>query len=226
MKSIYEKALGNQFQLLHPKLQEKFRISSNKNTAIVANGMMDVIKGGFPLLRPFFRLGLKKRILFPERGENIPFVIENYAYRDSYDRECVAWLRSFQFPNKARHFDATMIYSEKRKGIVDYFGTHHDFVSELTMEVLENGGLRILSTSQSIIRFGKMFRLPNVLKGIAEITEWYDDLHDQFHVHVCVKNPLVGKLFEYIGTFQTQYVEMFSENLPYYVKPKREEIRE
>jgi hypothetical protein len=62
---------------------------------------------------PFLYVGSWRRIMFPERGENIPFTVEYYAYRDPFDRETVTWLRSFQM-RKLRRFDEYMIFSERR----------------------------------------------------------------------------------------------------------------
>lgn len=226
MKSIYEKVLREQFQLLHPKLQEKFSLNSTDQRAIISTGVMKEIKGGFLLLRQLFHFGTKKRIVFPERGHDIPFVLENYAYQDSFGRECIVWARSFHFPKKIRHFDATMIYSERKQGIVDYFGTHHDFVSDLDFEVMKNGGLKIVSTNQRVIFNKWTLHLPPFLRGRAVIREWYDDRKETFFIHVKVINSLVGILFEYEGSFDAKYVNMKNKDIPVHIKPIREQIRE
>ncbi|GIN84907.1 hypothetical protein J6TS2_12930 [Heyndrickxia sporothermodurans] len=226
MRSIYEKVLGEQFQLLHPKLQEKFSLKSIDQCAIISKGVMKEITGGFILLRPLFFLGIKKRIVFPERGENIPFTLENYAYQDSFGRECVVWARTFQFPSKIRHFDATMIFNAENRKIVDYFGTHHDFISDLELKVTKIGSLRIRSKSQRIIWNGWSIALPAFLRGEAEIVEWFDEYEKVFKIHVKVRNRLVGTLFEYHGSCQTEFVDMPTEKIPCHIKPIKEQARE
>ena len=59
--------------------------------------------------------------MFPERGKNVPFSIENYAFLDEFGRETVSWIRKFQ-TTTPRRFDAYMIYSDERGKIVDYLG--------------------------------------------------------------------------------------------------------
>ncbi|MGE6258092.1 DUF4166 domain-containing protein [Heyndrickxia sporothermodurans] len=226
MKSIYEKVLGEEFHLLHPKLQEKFSLKSIDQRAIISKGVMEEIKGGFLFIRPLFMLGIKKRIFFPERGKNIPFTLENYAYQDSFGRECVAWARTFQFTKKNRHFDATMIFSEEKRNIVDYFGIAHDFVSDLDMKVMKNGSLRIKSTSQRIIWNERSIPLPKFLRGDAEINEWFDDGDKEFKIHVHVRNRLVGTLFEYYGGFRAEIVDLIDKQIPSYIKPLKEQARE
>lgn len=222
MKSIYQLALGERYERLHPKLQEKFGLTSTCGRAAVSHGTMEEIRGGWAFLRPFFYLGTKRRMIFPERGRHIPFRLENYAYRDSYARECVIWARTFQFPTRTRHFDAVMVYSRQKKGIVDYFGSHQDFVSDLELIVLEDGGLRIVSTGQCLLIGQASVRLPVWLRADADVTEHYDEDAEMFSIHVRVRNPLIGTLFEYAGRFRTSYIDISPGEVPSRVKPVKE----
>lgn len=47
---------------------------------------------------PLLYVGTWRSIMFPERGRNVPFTIENYAYRDSLGRETVSWARTSRRP--------------------------------------------------------------------------------------------------------------------------------
>jgi hypothetical protein len=40
--------------------------------------------------------------MFPEKGENVPFTIENWAYVDTLGRETVTELRTFKLGTRAR----------------------------------------------------------------------------------------------------------------------------
>ena len=206
MKSIYEQALGEKFYRLHPKLQEKFGLTSAMNRTAVASGIMREISGGHPLIRPWFILGTRKHIVFPERGKHIPFTLTNVVYRDWHGKDMFAWLREFHFPKAVRHFDAVMWYDSRTNGIMDAFGTHQDFVSALHLDAREDGGIRIVSDRQWLRVFGFYVPIPKPFRGEAEIHEWYNDDAEEFSVHVRVRNPLVGTLFEYRGSFKTEYV--------------------
>jgi hypothetical protein len=85
--------------------------------------------------------------MFPEQGRDVPFTIQNYAYRDTLGRETVTWIRTFA-TGKVRRFDAYMIYSEKRGCIVDYLGTHQHLAVDLDLSVAANGGLSLRSGAQ------------------------------------------------------------------------------
>lgn len=226
MKSIYQKALGENFKRLHPKLQEKFGLTSTGGKAAISHGIMDEITGGLPFLRPLFRLGTGRRMVFPERGCNISFMLENYAYRDSYGRECIIWARTFDFGKKKRHFDAVMVYSEQKERIIDYFGSHQDFVSDLEFTVLDDGGLRIISKEQRLLPGDLAIPLPVFLRAEATVTERFLDETNEFFIHVQVRNPIVGTLFEYQGTFRTEYVHVLPEEIPDRVIPVKERKRE
>src|SRR5438105_1543228 len=123
MPSIYQQALGDAFHRLHPEIQRRFGFSRSDALAAIGTGTMDRIwRGGLHTV-PFLYLGTWRRIMFPEQGRQVPFVLHNYAYVDPFGRETVTWVRTFH-GRKVRRFDATMIYSSRRGCIVDYLGTH------------------------------------------------------------------------------------------------------
>jgi Domain of unknown function (DUF4166) len=122
MTSIYRRALGSDFERLHPQIQRRFGFDSSDGIASVGTGVMDTVWRGRFWTVPFLYSGAWRRIMFPEVGENIPFTIENYAFRDDFGRETVSLIRTFD-STKRRRFDAYMIYSDERGRIVDYLGS-------------------------------------------------------------------------------------------------------
>ena len=112
-ESIYLRALGADFDRLHPLIQRRFGFSSGDRVAAIGRGVMDELWHGPPYTLPFLYAGTWRRIMFPEPGRNVPFTIENYAYRDPLGRETVSWLRTFR-TRRVRRFDAYMIYGEQR----------------------------------------------------------------------------------------------------------------
>jgi hypothetical protein len=174
---------------------------------------------------PFLYLGTWRRIMFPEQGRDVPFTIANYAYRDSFGRETVTWLRTFH-TQKKRRFDAYMIFSEGRQKIVDYLGTHQHLAVDLELSVDKRGGLRLRSEAQRFYEGPIAFRFPLLFSGIADVCEWFDESAGKYRIEVNVANRLFGPLFGYRGTFDCEWPQITPEVIPAEVRPVREERRE
>lgn len=227
MKSIYERALGpERFAQLHPQIQRRFGFGSSDGLASIGRGVMSRIWLGRFYTRPFLYVGTWRNIMFPEAGTNVPFTIENFAYRDSFGRETITWVRTFAMGVHMRRFDATMIYSEQRGRIVDYLGTHQHLAVDIHLEVAANGGLRLFGREQRFYEGPLAFRFPMFFSGYAEVCEWFDDERGKFQIEVRVINRIWGPLFGYRGEFDAEFRSVTPAEIPRHVKPVREERRE
>jgi hypothetical protein len=203
MKSIYESVLGENFKLLHPRIQDRFGFKSSDGVACVGTGVMERVWHGALYTMPFLCLGSWRRIMFPEQGTAIPFTIKNYAYKDQYDRETVTWIRTFE-TSVTRRFDAYMIFSERRDCIVDYLGTHQHLAVDIDLSVDERGGLRLRSGAQRFYEGSLGFTFPLLFSGIADVCEWYNDRDEQFHIEVNVRNRVWGPLIRLQGVISSR----------------------
>ncbi|MBW5447622.1 DUF4166 domain-containing protein [Cohnella sp. CFH 77786] len=226
MASIYERVLGEDFAKLHPQIRKRFGFGSADQMASIGRGVMEQVWYGKWFTLPFLALGTWRNILFPQRGQEVPFTIENYAYQDSFGRETVTWIRTYHFPDRVRRFDATMIYSENKRKIIDYLGTHQHLAVEIDMSVAENGGMRLRSGEQFFYEGRVGFRFPMIFSGYADVCEWYDEETEKFRIDVQVNNKFFGPLFGYRGSFEVEYISMDGREIPQHVKPLREERRE
>lgn len=224
MKSIYQRVLGEDFKRLHPRIQERFSLVSGDRRAAIGRGTMDDVWHGRFYTLPFLYAGAWRNIMFPERGRGVPFQIENWAYRDSFGRETVTWLRTFH-TNRIRRFDAYMIWSEQRRGIVDYLGTHQHLAVDLHLSIDRRGGLRIRSGQQRFYEGPIAFRFPLLFSGVADVCEWFDDAEERYRIEVKVANRTWGPLFGYRGAFDVDWVEA-PDGAPAAALPRREERRE
>ena len=163
MSSIYERVLGADFHRLHPQIQRRFGFSSADGIASIGSGVMDEIWKGRFYTQPFLHVGSWRRIMFPETGRNIPFTIENYAFVDQFGRETVSWIRTFE-SRRTRRFDAYMIYSDARRRIVDYLGSHEHLAVDIDLSVDEAGGLRLRSGAQRFYEGVIGFSFPDAVQ--------------------------------------------------------------
>jgi uncharacterized protein DUF4166 len=223
--SIYQRALGKDFTRLHPQIQRRFGFSSSDRIASIGTGLMDRLWHGPLYTLPFLYIGTWRRIMFPEKGRDVPFTIENYAYLDSFGRETVSWVRTFE-TGRRRRFDAYMVYSERRGCIVDYLGTHQHLAVDLELSVDERGGMRIRSGEQRFYEGPLAFTFPSILSGVADVCEWYDDALQRFQIEVTVHNRRWGRLFGYRGSFLVEWRPAARGSTPSAILPQREESRE
>jgi hypothetical protein len=225
--SIYQRALGSDFERLHPRIQERFSLAADRPVACVGRGVMEEVWRGPFYTLPFLYVGTWRRIMFPERLRDVPFTIENYAYRDELGRETVTWVRTFFGPKRVRRFDAYMIYGESRGRIVDYLGSHQHLAVDIDLSVDERGGLRLRSGEQRFYEGLIGFRFPMELSGTAEVCEWWDEEEQRFRIEVDVRNRRWGRLFGYRGAFQAEWIDTADAGgVPQHVLPLRVESRE
>jgi hypothetical protein len=226
VSSIYRQTLGSEFDRLHPMIQARFGFSSADGVASIGRGVMDEVWHGPLWTLPFLYVGSWRRIMFPDSGRNVPFTVENYAFVDAFGRETVSWVRTFETRPGGRRFDAYMIFSPGRGGIVDYMGSHEHLAVDLDLAVDPQGGLRIRSGAQRFYEHAIAFTWPALLTGIADVREWYDESEGCYRIDVNVGNSVFGPLFGYRGRFQAEQVSIDSGSVPQRILPIRQEARE
>jgi hypothetical protein len=225
VSSIYQRVLGSDFSRLHPQIQRRFGFSSVDRVASIGRGVMDEIwKGAFYTI-PFLYVGTWRRIMFPETGRNVPFTIENYAFVDRFGRETVTWIRTFQ-SRRTRRFDAYMVYSEPRRRIIDYLGSHEHLAVDIDLSVDERGGLRLRSGAQRFYEGPIAVDFPMLFSGVADVREWYDEDVGRFRIEVNVRNRVWGPLFGYRGSFEVEWRTVDPGDMPAHVLPVRQEQRD
>ncbi|WP_239429523.1 DUF4166 domain-containing protein [Sporosarcina sp. ACRSL] len=180
-------------------LQKRYAL--DVDSSFKATGIMREIKGGPKWLYPLFRLGVNWKLLFPERGKNIPFSIKNTSRLGINGESQIHWERIFHFGNKKRFFNALMSLDETRGVIKDYLGEPPLVYSDLAFDVPEDGSLTIHSLNQRLV-LGKIeVPLLKLFHGLATVTERFDEAKAVYRIHVTVRNPLIGHLFSYEGEF-------------------------
>lgn len=222
MTSIYEQALGRDFGRLHPRMRERFGLCSADGIANIGTGTMDRVERGSTLTVPFLRLGATRNLLFPDQGRAIPFTVANYAYRDPFGRETVTWHRTFNFQRRRRVFAAAMVYSPRRRTIVDYLGSHHHVATDLGCWVDDEGGMNFTSGEFRFFEGPIRCRLPRWSAGSARVREWWDDGLGKYRITVRITNPVLGPVLGYRGTFTNHQVPVRRPtDIPREVLPRR-----
>ncbi|KUM89392.1 MULTISPECIES: DUF4166 domain-containing protein [Streptomyces] len=225
MTSMFRTVMGADFDRLHPQLQRRFSVGLTTGEACTGRGVMDRIWHGGTFVKPFLALGTTRNILVPRPGRNVPFVIENVPYADTYGRETVSFVRTFRLPGRPRRFDAQMVLSPKGDRILDYLGTHQHLASELYFRAEPDGSLVIRSGEHRFREGAVDVRVPELIGATAEVRESYDDRSGRFRIRVRVVNRYFGPLFGYEGSFEATYSDITSCGVRPGLRPVREEAR-
>jgi hypothetical protein len=222
MTSIFESALGDDFARLSPMMQKRFGVGLDSGYACVGTGVMSQIRRGPWWVVPFLYVGKLRNILIPDVGENVPFTIENYPYRDPFGRETVTFVREYRVRRRPSRFDATMILSNGR--VLDYLGTHQHLAVDLDLKVDDDGSLRLTSNAQRFYE-GRFvgFRFPMLFSGRAQLHERFDDAAGVYKIRMEVHNRVFGFLFGYEGEFTCEFPA--AADAPVRLKPVRHERR-
>ncbi|MET8720907.1 DUF4166 domain-containing protein [Streptomyces misionensis] len=223
--SMFRTVLGDDFDRLHPELRRRFSVGLAGGEACTGRGIMHRIWHGPAYVKPFLALGATRNILVPRAGRDIPFVIENVPYTDTFGRETVSFVRTFDLPGRPRRFDAQMVLSPKGDRILDYLGTHQHLASELHFAAEPDGSLLIRSGEHRFREGPVDVRVPELLGATAEVRESFDDTTGRFRVRVSVVNRRFGPLFGYEGSFTASYTDARSHGTRPGLRPLREEIR-
>ncbi|MET8248604.1 DUF4166 domain-containing protein [Streptomyces sp. NPDC005202] len=225
MTSIFRTVMGRDFERLHPQLRRRFSVGLATGEACTGRGVMHRIWHGRPFVKPFLSLGATRNILVPEAGRHVPFTIENVPYTDTFGRETVTFVRTFDLPGRSRRFDAQMVLSSQGDRVLDYLGTHQHLATDLHFRAEPDGSLLIRSGEHRFREGVVDVRVPELIGATAEVRESYDDGTGRFRIQVRVVNRYFGPLFGYEGTFTATYTDVRSCGVRPGLRPVREERR-
>lgn len=223
--SIFRTAMGADFDRLHPELRRRFSVGLAGGEACTGHGVMERIWHGRGFVKPFLALGGTRNILVPRVGRDVPFMIENVPYADTFGRETVSFVRTFDLPGRPRRFDAQMVLSPKGDRVLDYLGTHQHLASDLHLSSEPDGSLLIRSGEHRFREGPVDVRVPELIGADAEVRESYDESTGRFRIRVRVENRRFGPLFGYEGTFRATYTDVRTRGVRPGLRPVREEAR-
>nr|AGU12052.1 protein of unknown function DUF4166 [uncultured organism] len=221
MTSIFQRVMGEEFDRLHPQLQRRFGVGLDAGYACIGRGTMSRIRRGPWWTVPFLQIGRLRNILVADVGQDVPFVIENFPYRDPFGRETVTFVRSYAVRRRPSRFDATMILDGAK--VLDYLGTHQHLAVDLELEAAADGSLLLRSGAQRFYEGPVAFRFPLLFSGRATLRESFDDEAGAYRISMEVHNRVFGFLFGYEGTFTCEFVP--ATDAPDRLRPRRHERR-
>lgn len=188
-RSPWEAALGDRFALLHPALLDYFARIPGDSVGR-GEGVFDRVGTPRRWLWPLLAVLARRAVVFPVWERGVPFTIVN--------RPRGAWVdavRVFHFATG----DRVMIDSITSAGgrIVDALGFGGAVRAALEPDVVD--GALVLRSTATGIRIGP-FRV-RVPGPRVTLTERFDDALGLQRVTLQLTAPLLGRVYEYSGTF-------------------------
>jgi hypothetical protein len=186
---------------LPPAFREELLLSAEAGYRVVLRGRMDRVWRRSAWLWPFFWLLAYANILFPETGNDIPASMVITAGRDKDGQPYHSWRRTFNFKTR-RRFNATMIYDQRLRRVVEKMGPGGMFRMAWDVQFKAPGTL-LIDTTGCLLRLGPIrVWLPDWLcvsvRAVQQTRSGQDNL---VSVELTVSHPMLGPLFGYEGTF-------------------------
>jgi hypothetical protein len=202
-KSPYELVLGNRVNELHPRLLDYFRaipVGSHGH----GTGVFDVVGTPRRWLWPALWLLGRRGIVFAVWERNVPFTVVNRPRLDALGQVSVDASRHFEFGSGTRTMVDAITAGDS--GLVDYLGDRRYVTATLVAEV-SSGELHLHSTGITISLGGLRVRLPAGISPKVALVERFDDVAGRQRVSLTLTAPILGRLYEYAGSFDYRIVQ-------------------
>lgn len=198
-QSPYARALGDRIDDLHPRLHAYFSTIPDGSVG-VGEGVFDVVGTPRRWLWPILRVLERRGVVAACWERDVPFRIENRTVASRAIAE-----RIFRLPRGEWTMrDAVALTRHGR--VVDELGEPGLIAACFDVDV-HDSGLRLTSRAVGIRLGGLRLRLPRVLSPVVRLTERFDDHSDRQQMSVTIDAPLIGRVYEYSGSFRYRIEE-------------------
>lgn len=204
-RSVFLAALGDKAQNLHPAVYRYVAGPGEPGLVGIGDGVFDVAGSRFGrlnlLARPFVGPGL----LMTAHERDVPFTVVNRPAPEDGPSGSLHAVRTFEFRRGAQSFIDVLQPGSTPGTLRNILGRARRVELELACGVTGEGHLS-LSANGAWVRVGRLrIPLPSLLAVKVDVVDGYDDRTGRQTIRATVKNPLVGSLLEYRGSFTYRY---------------------
>ncbi len=196
-QSPYDVVLGDRFEQLHPRLRAYFAAIPAGSVGI-GDGVFNTVGTARRWLHPFIWLIADSDVLFPVWERDVPFSVNNTPSQVA-GRSAVSGERIFRLASGDRVMHDLIAASPD--GLVDILGRRRRFRALFAANVVD-GGLHLESTRVALRIGNRHFIVPRPVAPRVRLTERFSDADSCQHVQVTVTLPLIGRVYEYAGSFR------------------------
>ena len=191
--SPYEEAIGDRMAELHPRLRAYFS-SIPADKVGVGEGVFERFGTRRRWLAPLLAPLRGRGVIVPGWHRDVAFRVENRTVSGVATAR-----RTLSLPAGAwTMVDA--VRTSRRGGVVDQLGSPRTIAARFDIDVVD-GELRMTSRAVGIKLGRARLRLPRSVSPRVRLTERYDDASDEQRVHLTIDVPVLGRVYEYEGSF-------------------------
>jgi hypothetical protein len=192
MDSVYQRALGAEFEKLRPELRTYF--AGQYPNPGLGSGVFEVAGSSRRWLKPVLAWLGWRRILFVEFGHDVPFDVVNTPSADG----SLSAVRTLYF-DRDRVLEDTMRIVDGR--LHDFLGRRRGLEARFALS-LDDGNLSMRSDRLWLHLLGARIRMAR----LATVTIAESWVGGRQHVDVRLTSPVLGEWFRYAGSFTYEYV--------------------
>ena len=194
--SPYAAVLGDRRGLLAPPLQRYFDTIPDGYVGR-GEGIFHVVGTPRRRLWPLLRLLQRSAVVPAGFWHDVPFSVVNRTIGDRG-----VGVRTFHLPSG--DFTMTDVVARSGAGTADAIGTPARVSARFDLEVRNE---KLMMTSRRIgVRIGRLrLGTPSWFRARIRIAEYTE--HDQHHMSFTLDLPLIGRVYEYRGSFRSYRIE-------------------
>lgn len=191
--SPYARALGPRLHQLHPTLQAYFSGIAPGRVGI-GEGVFDRVGTRRRWLNPFLRPLQRRGVLVAGWHTGVPFRVENRIEAGRAVAE-----RTLQLPAGPWVMHDSVALTPQGR-LVDAIG--RPVLATASFDVQASGGAVRLRSRAVGLRVGRLrLRIPAALSPVVRLREAHDIATGAQRVEVTIDAPIIGRVYEYGGTF-------------------------
>ena len=198
-RSVFLAALGDDAARLRPECR-RYAEGPGDGT-VVGEGVFEVAGSRFGRLGLIARPVAGPRLLMTAHGRDVPFRVENRMRLARDGSQELHAVRVFRFADGEQSFVDLLRTGDEPGTLVNVLGAARRVELLLRCDVTEEGHLRLRS-ERAALRLGRFrVRLPRLLSVRVEVVDGFDDATGRQTVRAEARNPLLGTVLEYRGSF-------------------------
>lgn len=198
-ESVFLIALGRDASRLHPRVLRYAEGSGDG--AVTGTGTFRVAGSRFRWLGLLLRPLVGPQLLVTRFQRNVPFTVVNRRVVTAHGGSELHATRSFHFQKGTQVFSDVLVPGSTPGTLRNRVGAAGRVELELRCTATAQGFLR-LSERRAWMRFGRIkVRLPRALAVRIDVEDGYDEGTGRQTIDATVRNPILGTVLEYRGSF-------------------------